>query len=223
MSRSTGGRPDTSADRRMAVGLAVFLSLLFLVLATCRPAQAEAVDPRVDTTRVMAQLEAAGRQINDLASRLEEDRRLLEIRQHAMDRAKLHGTPTWVVERAWDQAHESGLDPAIILQLIEVESDWDESLIHTNADGSRDYGLMQLNERTWPGAARATHGHDPLDPDDNLRAGIYHLAWLVREQGGDMDRALTAYNRGTGGLQTWLASRGTARSPYSDAVLRRGD
>lgn len=225
MSRPAGGRPDTTADRRMAAGLALALGFLFLVLATYKPERAEAADPRADTARVMAQLEADGRQIDGLTARLEEDRRLLEVRQHAMDRARAHGTPDWVVQAAWDQAHEASLDPQLVLQLIEVESDWDADLVHVNRDGSVDAGLGQTNSGTLAFAAQLAGiaRPDPFDPEHSIKMTVAYLAYLERTVGPAPDRVLTAYNRGEAGLQMYIASRGTARSPYSEAVLRRGD
>lgn len=220
MSRPTGGRTTDPSDRRLAAGLAVFLGLLLLFLATYKPDRAEALDPRVDTARVLAQLEAVSRQADDLARRLEEDRHLLSVWQRAMQRAQAAGTPDWVVERAWNEAHEVGIRPDLVLQVIDVESGWDADLVHRNSDGSVDRGLMQLNDSTWPwlaGQAGLQHA-DPLDPEDNLAMGTWYLAYLLRRYGSE-EAALTAYNRGEQGLEIYVASRGTSRSTYSTSVL----
>lgn len=216
MRTNPGGRP---ADRLLMAGLAVVLGL-FLIGTTAAKHEVEAVDPRTDVNALMTRLQSLTRQMDELSTRLEEDRRALEIRQHALDRARAAGTPTWAVERAWDQAHEARIDPELVLQLITVESDWDAALIHTNLDGSRDFGLMQINDSTWPWLAeQAGLEHaDPLDPKDNLAMGTWYLAYLLRRYGSE-EAALTAYNRGEQGLEWHIASLGTARSTYSTAVL----
>ncbi|MGE5590985.1 MAG: transglycosylase SLT domain-containing protein [Bacillota bacterium] len=220
MSRPTGGRTTDPSDRRLTAGLVVFLGLLFLVFVAYKPERVEAIDSRAQADATLTRLRQLREQMDDLASRLEEDRAALELRERALTRARAAGTPDWVVERAWDQAHEAGLDPVMVLQLIEVESGWDADLVHRNSDGSVDRGLMQLNSGTWPWlAAHVGLKHaDPLDPEDNLAMGTWYLAYLLRRYGSE-EAALTAYNRGEQGLEWHIASRGTARSSYSTAVL----
>ncbi len=216
MRTNPGGRP---ADRLLMAGLAVVLGL-FLIGTTAAKHDVEAIDSRAQTDALMTRLQSLAREMDELSGRLEEDRRALESRQRAVDKARAAGTPTWAVERAWDQAHESRLDPEMVLQVIDVESDWRADLVHMNADGSRDYGLMQLNESTWPWLAKQVglEHADPLDAEDNLAMGTWYLAYLLRRYGSE-EAALTAYNRGEQGLQWHIASRGTARSTYSEAVI----
>jgi soluble lytic murein transglycosylase-like protein len=44
-------------------------------------------------------------------------------------------------------------------------------------------------------------GEDPFDPETNLRVGVGILCRLLREAGGDLPRALAAYNGGPGLLR----------------------
>lgn len=77
---------------------------------------------------------------------------------------------------------EHGLDEALVLGVIEVESGFDPYV--ESAMGC--YGLMQLNRRYFPG---------DLSPADNLRAGAEYLAELL-ERYDTPGAALRAYNRG---------------------------
>ena len=123
----------------------------------------------------------------------------------------------------WRTAERYGVDPALVFAVIEVESSWNPRLVHLNSDGSRDWGLLQVNDRTWPWLAERVglEGADPLDPRQNLEMGTWLLAYLSRRYGPDPHRILGAYNMGESGYQRYEASRGTARSEYSRAVLGR--
>ena len=87
-----------------------------------------------------------------------------------------------------------GVEPAIIMAMIERESDYDPN---TMGDGGRAYGLMQI----WPlyhskrmGRLGCTY---LLDPYHNVTVGIDYLAELLDKYGGDYGKALTAYNQGS--------------------------
>ncbi len=158
-----------------------------------------------------ADIKAVAAQVDRLVHRLTEDRdalrqRLGPLRLTALDAAQRHG-----------------VDPALVAAVITVESGWRPGLVSYNSNGTYDSGIFQINSGTWPWLARqaGVAGTDPLDPEANIEAGTWYLAYLGRRYGPDLDRVLTAYNRGEGGLAAWVVSRGTARSSYSEAVLDR--
>lgn len=138
------------------------------------------------------------------------------VESHARERARLR-------VMAWSTAERYGVDPALVFAVIAVESGWNPRLVHANEDKSRDYGLGQLNDRTWPWIAEqmGMKDADPMDPEQNVAMMAWFLAYLSRRYGPDPHRVLTAYNRGEAGMRAWVASRGTTRSAYSTAVLRR--
>ena len=138
------------------------------------------------------------------------------VESHARERARLR-------VMAWSTAERYGIDPALVFAVIEVESGWRADLVHINSDGTRDWGLMQLNDRTWPWLAERVGLRDanPLRPEDNVQMGVWLLAYLSRKYGPDPHRVLGAYNMGESGYRRYTASRGTTRSAYSTAVLRR--
>lgn len=81
------------------------------------------------------------------------------------------------------------LSPALIEALV-----WQESRWHANAVSPKGAkGLAQL----MPGTAR-TLGIDPGDPDANLEGGARYLREQLDRFGGDLEKALAAYNAGPG-------------------------
>jgi len=104
-----------------------------------------------------------------------------------------------------DAAEWSRLDPALILAMIEVESNFDPA-----ARSHRDArGLMQLRPATlWEEAARSgLAGDDPHAPDLNVRAGALYYRRLL-DAFGEKDLALMAYNAGPNRILGLLRTRG---------------
>jgi hypothetical protein len=85
-------------------------------------------------------------------------------------------------------AREHGLSKKLILAVIAIESDFQSRALSPKGA----IGLMQL----LPETARLYGVRNPWDPYENLRAGVTHLAYLVRRYGGNLRLALAAYNAG---------------------------
>lgn len=89
-------------------------------------------------------------------------------------------------------ARRHGLDPALVLAVVSVESGFRPAAV--SPKGAQ--GLMQL----MPGTAASLGVEDAFDPEQNVDAGVRHLETLVRLYGGDLTRALAAYNAGQGAV-----------------------
>jgi len=89
-------------------------------------------------------------------------------------------------------ARRHGLDPALVLAVVSVESGFRPAAV--SPKGAQ--GLMQLMPRT----AASLGVEDAFDPEQNVDAGVRHLETLVRLYGGDLTRALAAYNAGQGAV-----------------------
>lgn len=89
---------------------------------------------------------------------------------------------------AREAALRHGLDPALVLAVIRVESGFDP--LARSPKGAM--GLMQL----MPATARRFGVADPWDPAENLEGGCAYLAWLLDRYDGDRHLALAAYNAG---------------------------
>jgi soluble lytic murein transglycosylase-like protein len=89
-------------------------------------------------------------------------------------------------------ARRHGLDPALVLAVVGVESAFRPEAVSPR--GAQ--GLMQLMPRT----AESLGVDDALDPAQNLDGGTRHLGSLLALYGGDVERALAAYNAGEGAV-----------------------
>jgi hypothetical protein len=85
-------------------------------------------------------------------------------------------------------AQRQGLDPALVLAVVAVESGFRPEAV--SPKGAR--GLMQL----MPATAAALGVSNAFDPAANLDGGTRHLGALVARYGGDLKKALAAYNAG---------------------------
>ena len=85
-----------------------------------------------------------------------------------------------------------GLQPALVLAVIEAESGFNEQARSVkNAQG-----LMQL----IPETAERFGVQNPYDPVQNLRGGMAYLRWLLAYFQGDVRLTLAGYNAGEGAV-----------------------
>jgi soluble lytic murein transglycosylase-like protein len=111
-------------------------------------------------------------------------------------------------------ARRHGLDPALVMAVVSVESGFRPSAV--SPKGAQ--GLMQLMPRT----AESLGVVDAFDPAQNLDGGARHLGQLLMLYGGDLSRALAAYNAGAeavdrhGGVPPYRETRA-----YVKKVLER--
>lgn len=85
-----------------------------------------------------------------------------------------------------------GLQPALVLALIEAESGFDEAA----RSPKNAQGLMQL----IPETAERFGVRDAYDPIQNLRGGMAYLRWLLTYFQGDVRLTLAGYNAGEGAV-----------------------
>lgn len=229
--------PEQAVERNRTRGRAVpAASPLAYVTsgATLAPAAAAAATPAAPSADAAAAISDVLADADQMAAAVADARRRLQAvyaqlvmvsvqdaQEKALyERAAAAGLSPDVTAAMVATARDHGVPLAVLIGVITVESNWRPNLVHRNWDGSRDYGLMQINERTLPHLAAVT-GTPPdavLDPLRNVTMGIYHLGYL-KEKYGDWHHALTAYNRGEYGLQLYVQDRGTGKSEYSQRVL----
>ena len=88
-----------------------------------------------------------------------------------------------------------GLEPELVLALIEIESNFDPNA-HSPKDAQ---GLMQL----IPSTALRFGVEDIKHPLQNLHGGMAYLRWLLDHFEGDLLLALAGYNAGEGAVERY--------------------
>jgi soluble lytic murein transglycosylase-like protein len=102
------------------------------------------------------------------------------------------------------------VDPALVRAVIAAESAWKPDAI--SRKGAQ--GLMQLG----PGTAQELGVSDTFDPAQNVDGGVRYLRKLLERYGGDLDRALAAYNAGPSAVDR---ARGVPNYPETRAYVQK--
>jgi Transglycosylase SLT domain/Sel1 repeat len=118
--------------------------------------------------------------------------------------------PAKILKLVEDMAPQYGLDPALVLAVISVESNFRANVVSPmNAQG-----LMQL----IPVTAARFGVTNPFDPKENIRGGMKYLRWLLSYFGGNVPLAVAAYNAGEGAV---VKHRGIPPYAETKAYVRK--
>ena len=115
-----------------------------------------------------------------------------------------------------DISEERGVDPALVLAVIEKESGYNPD---ASGDNGRSQGLMQIWRSFHEKRMEKLGAVNLYDPRDNVIVGIDILAEKL-DKYEDAEKALIAYNAGDAGAKKHYFSKGIYSSSYSRAVLK---
>lgn len=179
--------------------LALLVALVMAAVAAPAPARADiALLSSGATLKVTGHRQEGGMVVLSLKGGGEVGVAASELRgvvpDEVLDEVVLSATakPTDLAEMVEAAARRHNLDPELVRAVVAVESGFRPDAV--SPKGAQ--GLMQLMPRT----ARSLGVKDAFDPADNLDGGTRYLRALVTRYGGDLRRALAAYNAGEGAV-----------------------
>jgi soluble lytic murein transglycosylase-like protein len=133
-------------------------------------------------------------------------------------RAKGYTVPDELAAKIYEAAVRHEIDPSVAFGLVRTESEFkDYATSHVGA-----VGLTQLMVPTARWFKRDATVADLRDSETNLEIGFRYLNELIDRYEGDVELALTAYNRGTGTVDRVLERGGDPDNGYARKVLGRG-
>lgn len=117
---------------------------------------------------------------------------------------------------------ESGVDPCLLAGVMYVESRGQVDAVSSKEAR----GLFQLLPAAAGDSAKRLGLPAPSDEDLvsdpvlNTRLGAAHLAWLIRNDGPDLERVLVGYNAGRAKLARWVKEAGGWEAWRAQQVVR---
>ncbi len=125
-----------------------------------------------------------------------------------------------IAKNIYETSLKYNFNPFLICALIKVESNF----IVDSISDSYAYGLCQVRRFIarelaenigikWDGAEKTL-----LDPEKNIKIGIYYLG-LLYDDFGDIKLALTAYNHGPFKVQELISQNNDIPDGYTDKIL----
>lgn len=129
--------------------------------------------------------------------------------------ANTSGIPADLLPIIKEEAGVAGLPAALVAAVIKNESGFKPTAIGSNPS-SKDYGLMQLNDKTWRGTFPDFFppSNKWQDPRTNIKAGCHVLKGAYSAEKGDVYNALRRYNGGP----SW--AKKSATKTYADRVYK---
>lgn len=150
-----------------------------------------------------------------------EEKKNKDFKEYAIE---LSGLEEGAIDLLVDECNEVDIDPFIILGLMRLESEFNPYCV--GSLGERGLGQLMANTAE-PVARNMGIEYDPdklFEPEYNIKLFMTQFKYLYEFYGKDMHMTLTAYNRGQGGLDKYMASRSKYADPavsdYSMVVLK---
>jgi soluble lytic murein transglycosylase-like protein len=133
----------------------------------------------------------------------------------AQYRAKGYKVSDRLATQIYRAAVSNDIDPHVAFGLVRTESEFqNHATSHVGA-----IGLTQLMVPTARWFKRGVTVADLRDSETNLEIGFSYLNELIDRYDGDVELALTAYNRGTGTVDRVLQRGGDPDNGYAGKVL----
>ncbi|HSH45958.1 MAG TPA: lytic transglycosylase domain-containing protein [Longimicrobiales bacterium] len=120
-----------------------------------------------------------------------------------------------LAEEIYDAAERYGIEPDVAFGLVNTESTFRERAVsHVGARG-----LTQVMPRTAEWLDPTISVSELFDRERNLDLGFKYLRMMIDKYEGNVENALTAYNRGPGTVDRILDRGGNPDNGYAGKVL----
>lgn len=121
----------------------------------------------------------------------------------------------------FDTAKAYGVDYTLVLAMMWRESNFNPNAIGTNSNGTRDNGLMQINDVNRGWLQQDLGITNLLDPTQNILAGIHMLGTMTAKHGSH--NALLAYQYGEYGMQVKLSQGVTTNQQVENLYVKQAE
>lgn len=167
--------------------------LLLFALISPLAAMAAGDDPSADA-ELVALLQKAAAESDSFSDRFQATVWLTDMSQRLRRRVTDDRLRVKLLKNVHYEATRAGLDPALVLSVIEVESNFNPYAI--SKAGAR--GLMQIMPFWLKILGKDKKGNSLFDVRTNLRYGCTILKHYLDKEKGDITRALARYNGSRG-------------------------
>jgi soluble lytic murein transglycosylase-like protein len=194
-------KPDESAVAGLRIS--EYLKNPVLKTQTSRPprvpavSNSTAVGPRSTETQEEAETTLRTRKVeSERAAQVQGDRRGRRLSRSSLQEFRAGNASGHPVEKSIQQAAAKyNLSPELIRSVIRAESNFQAEAV--SPAGAK--GLMQL----MPETAKELGVTNPFDIQQNIDGGARYLRQMLDRFGGDLKRALAAYNAGPGAVEQY--------------------
>ncbi|SDC32164.1 lytic transglycosylase domain-containing protein [Shouchella lonarensis] len=217
----------------IAVSISVLVVLLLVVIQRDMPFKQQYGKDKDTATLEEAyrslEKELATAQVDVIPFDMKEHRALWERAFHLSEH--LYQDSSGYFQKEWglflgQLSEDRGIDPYVVYELLKVESGhtFDPDAIGPETRYGQAYGMAQFMENTAPWIAEMAdlpYEKELLfHPLYAIRLSVEYLDFLY-QQYNDWNYALTAYHRGMGGLESYIARNGHAKSEYAVTIQER--
>ena len=115
-----------------------------------------------------------------------------------MDFSQYGNVPSNIQDAIIQASNSTGVDPDLLARVARQESGFDPTAV--SSAGAT--GLFQ----TMPDTARDLGIEDMTNPYQSAMGGAKYIAQNLQKYGGDITKALAAYNAGPGNVDSWISN-----------------
>lgn len=115
-----------------------------------------------------------------------------------MDFSQYGNVPSNIQDAIMQASNSTGVDPDLLARIARQESGFDPNAV--SPAGAT--GLFQ----TMPDTARDLGIEDMTNPYQSAMGGAKYIAQNLQKYGGDITKALAAYNAGPGNVDSWISN-----------------